>query len=340
MLLTLPAELIHLVLDLIDTQQSLCALSLTNKLLHDEFIKNRLISFNIKHCRGSGLRWAAIQNDTALAQRFLDDPNVDIHATQLDYEALHQLMKLNPNDFDAQHAFYEAECFGQLDSALWKAMYYDNQEVAVLLLENGADKEFPSPPGGEEDASTPFAFCVYNGYDLILQELIRQNANGRPEPAESLIGLSAERGYLTTTKLLLQDTARRYPEHLQTDQSLALCPAAQKGHVEIVEMVLQGGLATTWPPGAVEFGLYEAIERRWPDTIRVFLRNGANIGHRLDLLDTAVRIARSREKARESTFQILFEVCKGIVDGDKRAEVERILNSDARVEGLCNCPGC
>ncbi|KAL4792022.1 hypothetical protein BDV19DRAFT_392510 [Aspergillus venezuelensis] len=102
MLLTLSAELIDLVLDMIDTQQSLCALSVTNKLLHDEFIKNRLISFNIKHCRGWGLRFAAAKGDIALVKRFLHDPNVDIHATRGDCGMVAQRLGVGPNSAEAQ----------------------------------------------------------------------------------------------------------------------------------------------------------------------------------------------------------------------------------------------
>lgn len=113
--LNLPDELIELIGDASNTQGDLLALSRTCQACYS-ILKPRLIAYNIRNHQSSGLRDAARRNDIDLAREFLRRKGVDVNST----------------------AFHRP---GVWETPLLFAMECGHEDMAVLLLEHGADHD-------------------------------------------------------------------------------------------------------------------------------------------------------------------------------------------------------
>ena len=208
MLATLATEMIEAIADMIDSQGTLVSLSRTSRRFH-EIIDKRIIPYNIEHCRCSGLRWAAAHNNIPLAKQFLAQPNVDIHSTELDFIRFtgRSLSSPSPEFLQAGHR-------GGFDTPFWIAMRRGHEDLAILLLENGADAESLNWAGQQ----SPLTYSVHKGLASIVRKLIQQKVDAQPGFTIPILITAAQHGHAEVFKLILDDVASRYPESILFEQ--------------------------------------------------------------------------------------------------------------------------
>ncbi|KAL4959504.1 ankyrin repeat domain-containing protein [Aspergillus stella-maris] len=201
-----------------------------------------------------------------------------------------------------------------------------HEDLAILLLENGADAESLDWAGHQ----TPLTYSVHEGLISIVRKLIQQNVDAQPEFTIPILITAAQHGYAEVFKLILDDVASRYPESLLFEQYAALDSAAYDGNTEILRILLDRGSSPDGHPDGRSPPLHTAIENNHYQAVRLILNHGANLCHDTNELDIAVSILRRESSRGKEVFELLWEACRAITDMDYRAQVEHILQSRVR----------
>ena len=258
--LNLPDELIELIGDASNTQGDLLALSRTCQACYS-ILKPRLIAYNIRNHQSSGLRDAARRNDIDLAREFLRRKGVDVNST----------------------AFHRP---GVWETPLLFAMECGHEDMAVLLLEHGADHDM-----GVRVHSPGFFFEACTRERLrVVRKLVGMGCvpDFRGFPLCSY-GVTS----LPIVEILLDCFDAQVPSPDREQLFQVLYQEASNGAADVVRMLLARGVPAN-PPGFMVFGsnvpLYAAILRRAPEVAGLLLQNGADLCYNLGDLRQIVGI--------------------------------------------------
>ncbi|KAL4885397.1 hypothetical protein BJY04DRAFT_214195 [Aspergillus karnatakaensis] len=227
----LPAEIVLEIGEASVSQADLLSLSRTCHRLH-HILHRRLLPYDIRHNNSSGLVWAAAGNNITLAQQFVA-ANADVNVN------LPTLAAIFPDPLNPPEDARVAEVSKK---PLWTAIQYNNQEIAIFLLENGADSEIETCEVRwllERGHPGPAAE-LYPAYDFPLLSHAILNRD------------------LPMFELLLEHLTKEYPAYLHYftnidgngglvigPQQTPLYAAIEKGHSAVVELLLDRGANIT-----------------------------------------------------------------------------------------------
>ncbi|KAL4786582.1 ankyrin repeat-containing domain protein [Aspergillus varians] len=351
-LLDIPTELILAIGDESVSQSDLLALSRTCHRLNN-ILRSLIITYNIKHHSGNGLRLAAKQNDLDLAQRFLDNPHVDVNCPG----------SQPPADFHIVtplETYVEAFQDGRFDTALWIAIEKGHEEFAVLLLENGAD---PDTTNWHSQTSILRHVTLHRCL-AVLQKLIEMDTcfHDYADPVNSKSRFSsfpipvslARSDDRSMLEVVLDDIVVRAPDQLDYHQATALDAAIEVGNIKLVQWLLARGAPVDGVADDrfTRTPLHLAILRNDEDVVRLLLDHGANLGHDFMSLEPVFALqellferlymemmltrnesptnnsldTQLEERRRESIRILLADASKAIPDDSQRARVMEILN--------------
>ncbi|KAL4957077.1 hypothetical protein BDW69DRAFT_180960 [Aspergillus filifer] len=210
-------ELIELIADMIDSQSALLALSRTSKRSY-KIVNRRLMPYNIKHCRSSGL-------------------------TELDKASF----KTSPERTRAGHC-------GVFDTPFWIAVKRGREDFAILLLENGVnvwaaeilklildDLAKRYPESFEMDAYVSLAWAADQGNTQILQMLITDgpSADEHPSARGGPLYAAIEGNHYEAVKLLLGYGASLCHDFDDLDDSVSIVIYADDQGCSILDLLLE-----------------------------------------------------------------------------------------------------
>jgi cytohesin len=190
-----------------------------------------------KVSRNRPLDWAAVRGHTTIAKWLInqgaeinwrtdgDDDSALQQATWRGYEEIVRLLI----DTEADLEFGSGECYG---TALHRAVWQGHKGIVKMLLKAGADIE-----AVDNTDETPLAFAAKRGHlelaQLLLDAGARVDGNGKRTPLQTAIWV----GNVPLTKLLLERGADL--ALARCDDGAALYMAAERGYVEMVELLLR-----------------------------------------------------------------------------------------------------
>ena len=190
-----------------------------------------------------------------------------------------------------------------------------NPEVAVALLNAGADQnaEFDAELG--VDDSTPIAVAARAGNRVLVETLIAKGANANDERGDqSPLAAAVSSGEIGTVRVLLG--ARADPEGRATGFR-PLLDAADGGHLEIVSALLDAGA----DPNVAEddmTALHHAVESNSEDMARIvdlLLRHGASQREPYGAMhDPPLHLALAKDVPNPSCIGVLFKNAVGTMD--------------------------
>lgn len=238
-----PAELIELIGDASHSQRDLLALSQTSRRMY-EILEPRFVPFNIKHHRCSGLRWAAGRGDIALVKAFLRRPDVDINIRKFG-----NCLACNTEVYDMSILTLGTKPHAPLRIAIEAG----HEDIAVLLLDHGADLRWATP-------SSPASLLIdvaWRGQVSLARKMIEMGVES-PYPT-----IAVNTGNVPMFELLLAAWGKHSSPLSPSGMSYLLDCAVKQGHKGIVKALLARGAhvdVVSLPLPRTH--LYDAIEGR------------------------------------------------------------------------------
>ena len=118
-------------------------------------------------------------------------------------------------------------------SPLWDASIKGRNDIAQLLLSNGADISL-----SEKSGASPLYVAAAKGHSNVVQTLINNNASIDQATNDSAtpLWIACQEGHLEVVQLLLNNKADPYKT--KNSGSTPIFKAAQNGHTKIVEKLL------------------------------------------------------------------------------------------------------
>lgn len=300
--LTLPSELIELIGEASNTQDDLLALSWTCKSFYT-LLKPRLIPYNIKNYQSSGLRAAARLNDMDLAREFLNRKGVDVNST----------------------VFRQ---FGIFETPLLLAMEYEYEDMALLLLEHGAN---PKIGAGKYIPDLFFEACTSDKLQVV-RKLVEMGCvtDFRRRPLSNFTVRS-----LPVLEILLQCFDAQSLSNSEGQLVEMLWETARDGAVDVIQALLARGVPVNPPSSWLRkprAPLYGAVTGASPEAASLLLQNGADLCY--DLCDL-VRVFRpwmlwpqvdedTKRRLRE-ILEVLQFAAASVADDTYRARVQGVL---------------
>ena len=152
--------------------------------------------------------------------------------------------------------------------------------IAQMLISQGANVKTPDSLG-----RTPLSYAAETpGNQAMVELLFKHGARACPRTLQgrSALSYAAMKGDLKMVSLLLTavdmsgpGSGERGVHNLEHDTS-SLAYAIQGGHIQIAELLLQGGVSATSGTWMGKTPFWYAVETRKADLVRILLRAGAN----------------------------------------------------------------
>lgn len=299
--LNLPSELIELIGEASNTQDDLLALSRTCKSFYT-LLKPRLIPYNITNKQSSGLRAAARLNDMDLAREFLNRKGVDVNST----------------------GFHP---FGLFETPLLLAMEYEYEDMALLLLEHGAN---PKIGAREYIPDLFFEACTSDKVRLICK-LVEMGCvtDFRRLPLSTFTVRS-----LPMLEIVLECFEAQDPSNSEEQLLEMLCETACDGAVGVVQALLDRGVPVNPPRSWMskpQAPLYGAVAGASPEAASLLLQNGADLCYDLcDLVRVfrawmSPRVDEDTKRQRRELLEVLRLAAGSVADDTYRARVLGVL---------------
>lgn len=174
---------------------------------------------------------------------------------------------------------------------LWRAAANNDYEVAVLLLENGANANQATkvPPLN----STSIAVPLQEGYLKMVKLLVEHGADVNLQGFRNFtpIRIAAQNGHLEIVKYLAEQGADI--DFKAMDGATPLEHAASKGHLDVVAYLVESGANVDNVDAEGDFPLGEAAKKGYTAIIEVLIGAGADLQLKDSLNRTAVEIAEA-----------------------------------------------
>lgn len=307
-----PAELIELIGDASHSQSDLLALSQTSRRIYD-ILEPRFVPFNIKHHRCSGLRWAAGRGDIALVKAFLRRPDVDVNIRKFG-----NCLACNTEVYDMSILTLGTKPHAPLRIAIEAG----HEDIAVLLLDHGADLRWAAP-------SSPASLLIdvaWRGQVSLARKMIEMGVES-PYPT-----IAVNTGNVPMFELLLA-AWEKHPSPLSPSaMSYLLDCAVKRGHKGIVQALLARGAhvdGVSLPLPRTH--LYDAIEGRKTELFELLLEHGANLCHHLLALECTLEFGdypllrpRGDDERRRDIVRVLRKASTAIQDHKQREMLDKI----------------
>jgi ankyrin repeat protein len=161
---------------------------------------------------------------------------------------------------------------------LASAVYFRDEDIIQILLDNGAHVNVPS-----KDGWTPLHVASYNGDINAVKVLLEKEAgvNKETEMGATALIVACQEGHVDVAQLLLQHGAQ--VDHTQADGATAMMLASQGGHDPVVELLLQHQAAISATlNGKNASALQLAVQYGYSHTAQLIIRR------RHDSLETAL----------------------------------------------------
>ncbi|KKK18230.1 hypothetical protein ARAM_002978 [Aspergillus rambellii] len=238
-LLSLPYELLQLIVEYLDAQRDLNALVRTGHALYDNF-NGYLYRCNARRFNRTALLWAVRHGHEGTLEKSLrEEPYTEIRdesrltplllSVKLDRLGIfHRLLTMPGVDLEAR------DLVGRTPIA--NAAYLGREEMVRLLLANSADRE-----SKDSDNQTPLALAACEGRGRILKLLLDNGAalESKDRLGQTAVSWAAECGQLASVQLLLARGAA-----VETRDSSGRTPlslAAMRGHDAVMKTLLDAG---------------------------------------------------------------------------------------------------
>lgn len=183
---------------------------------------------------------------------------------------------------------------------LWRAAANNNYEIALLLLENGANanQETKVPPLN----STSIAFPCQEGYLEMVKLLVDHGADVNLQGFRNFtpIRVAAQNGHLEIVKYLAEHGADI--DFKAMDGATPLEHAASKGHLEIVTFLVETGANVNNIDAEGDFPLGEAAKKGYTAIIEVLINAGADLQIKDSSNRTAVEMAEAEGQTEAASL--------------------------------------